>query len=116
MKSKLLLFIPMLLILFAGTLFSYEAEQPNIEIQMLSDSPDFDVINTDIDNYSYESEVDFENLEAKEKIKEISFIETGALNVYKWPNLRPEATVSHDTSNPADGFRQINYVKNKLLS
>lgn len=99
---KFILFLPLLLLFFAGTLFSHEAEQPNIEIQMLSESPDFDAINHDVDNSRYESEMDFDNLESPERIKEISFLETGALNVYKWPDLRPEAMVSQSILPPPD--------------
>jgi len=96
LNKKIPLILSILLLLFASVIFTHGSSQTlNPEITMLSDSNDFNIINTDIDNYSYESEVGFENLDGKEKIKEISFLETGALNVYKWPSLRPEAKISN---------------------
>lgn len=113
---KFISFLPLLLLLFAGTLFSYEPVQKNSETQTLSESPDFDVIHNFSHNFSEKSEMDYQVSDKIFKIREISFLETGALNVYKLPNLRTEAKIFHATSNPCNGFRHVNYVKNKLLS
>jgi len=91
MKLNLLLFIPLLLILFAETLFSYESEQSNIEIEMLSDSPDFDVIHNSIHNFSEESETVIQYLDNSRQTQENFTIKPEGFNILKWPNLSADA-------------------------
>lgn len=108
---KFIFSISMLLILFMPVLFAAESEPSNIEIEMLAETSDFDMVNIEITDQDGVSAIQY--LDNSESIKEITFAESGVLNVFIWPNLRPAAILSHEATRT--GFRRINTVKNKLL-
>lgn len=92
---KYILLLSMLMLFFTGSLFANEMQAKNIGIETLSEAPDFDVINHDIDSQGLESVYSFKNLEIN-KIHESIANQPEDFNVLFYPNLRPEAMVSHN--------------------
>lgn len=101
---KFILFLPLLLLMFAGATTPQDLDMQ--DNQAISENiGDINSISADETESTY---LDFQ------AIREITFAETGSLNVFIWPNLRPEAKVSHEAT--STGFYRTNTVKNKLLS
>lgn len=77
----------LLILFFFGILFSHENFGVDAEIQMISESTDFDIIDNLIDNDTEKSEVKQENLENSEQIPHFDGLKPEGSNVLKFPQL-----------------------------